>query len=348
MHRLLFLSLAISLHLILLDCPLALALPESDLSIVREGIRNLPKFSTAHRFTGRGGLSIHSLEFTFSANAQGPVVVIVPGRGESSGKYFETAYDLGQGGVSSVFVIDHRGQGFSGRMLPDPQKGHVEDFADYTADLSRWIDEIVLPRSSGRRIVLVAHSMGGAITAKYLASISGTPLSMRFSALLLSSPMFGISWAGSWLERLAEASCKNRSPTCNSYVQGTGPYDPTKDTFEANLWTSSLVRFRINREFYATYPDTIVTGPTWGWLRQALLAMKSLRAQRNLAMPFPIFLFSAGADRIVDNAEEALFCQAQADCTFETLPNAQHSLLEEKDEWRSRVIEKILLLAKPN
>ncbi|MCT6568541.1 alpha/beta fold hydrolase, partial [Staphylococcus aureus] len=44
------------------------------------------------------------------------MVVVVPGRIESYVKYPEVAYDLFQQGYD-VIVLDHRGQGRSGRIL---------------------------------------------------------------------------------------------------------------------------------------------------------------------------------------------------------------------------------------
>jgi len=49
-------------------------------------------------------------------------VVISNGRTESYIKYKELAYDLGQQGYS-VYIHDHRGQGFSGRMTKKPPNG---------------------------------------------------------------------------------------------------------------------------------------------------------------------------------------------------------------------------------
>ena len=36
----------------------------------------------------------------------------------------------------SVYIHDHRGQGFSARMLDDPQKGYVYNFGDYVTDFT--------------------------------------------------------------------------------------------------------------------------------------------------------------------------------------------------------------------
>ena len=61
-------------------------------------------------------------------------IVISNGRTESMAGYPELIWDLHQQGYS-VYILDHRGQGFSTRLLPDPQKSYVEKFEDYVDDL---------------------------------------------------------------------------------------------------------------------------------------------------------------------------------------------------------------------
>ncbi len=71
----------------------------------------------------------------FRAQHHDRVVVICPGRIESYVKYAELAYDLFHLGFD-VLIIDHRGQGRSGRLLADPHLGHVNRFNDYVDDLA--------------------------------------------------------------------------------------------------------------------------------------------------------------------------------------------------------------------
>ena len=66
-------------------------------------------------------------------------IVLVTGRTESYLKYQELAFDLHQQGYN-IFIIDHRGQGLSERLLKDNQKGYVKNFDDYAHDLKQFID----------------------------------------------------------------------------------------------------------------------------------------------------------------------------------------------------------------
>jgi lysophospholipase len=71
-------------------------------------------------------------------------VCVFPGRAEMIEKYFEVVSELRARGFA-VAVLDWRGQGGSTRMLADPRKGHVEDFAEYQIDLDAFMKQIVLP-----------------------------------------------------------------------------------------------------------------------------------------------------------------------------------------------------------
>src|SRR5690554_467165 len=95
------------------------------------------------------------------------VVFICPGRIEAALKYQETVYQLAQENYA-VVVVDHRGQGFSDRLSDNPHHGHIDQFQDFVDDLDAVIQHATqyvaeLPQ------YLLAHSMGGAIAALYLA-----------------------------------------------------------------------------------------------------------------------------------------------------------------------------------
>ncbi len=71
------------------------------------------------KFLGIDNIPIRYVQFLNSQHEK--VIVISPGRSESYVKYLEVAYDFYHLNFD-VVVIDHRGQGRSGRVLSDPQK----------------------------------------------------------------------------------------------------------------------------------------------------------------------------------------------------------------------------------
>lgn len=95
-------------------------------------------------------------------------ILLLPGRGEGSFEYYETAMDFIDRGFGPIYVLDHRGQGLSPRFLADPHKGHVERFEDYVDDAMEFVgvvraDLADLGAGAEPALYLTSNSMGGAI-----------------------------------------------------------------------------------------------------------------------------------------------------------------------------------------
>ncbi|MEU3337033.1 lysophospholipase [Streptomyces sp. NPDC006668] len=107
------------------------------------------------------------------------LALIAHGYGEHIGRYEEPAGVLGRHGAA-VFGPDHLGHGKSAgeRVL-------VEDFEDVVGDLHA-VAELARGAHPGLPLVLVGHSMGGLIAARY-AQRYGDEL----AALVLSGPVIG-------------------------------------------------------------------------------------------------------------------------------------------------------------
>lgn len=108
-------------------------------------------------FIGKGDIEVHYAWCI--PNTPRATIVISSGRIESYLKYKELVFDLYQNGFA-VFILDHRGQGLSGRMTHDPQHGYVADFDDYVDDLVYFTQKIVIPKQQGS-LQLLCHSMAG-------------------------------------------------------------------------------------------------------------------------------------------------------------------------------------------
>ena len=80
-------------------------------------------------------------------------------------------------------------------MLADKEKGYVDQFDDYVADLKQFHDEVIAQDKPAA--VLLAHSMG-AISARYLERWPND-----IQAAVLSLPMMGINLGGlpKWLAK---------------------------------------------------------------------------------------------------------------------------------------------------
>ncbi len=93
-------------------------------------------------------------------DAPSHVVPLAHGYGEHIGRYERLADALvGTGAV--VYAVDHVGHGNS-----EGERVLVEDFEDVVADLHQ-LDETARREHPGRPVVLLGHSMGGLIGARY-------------------------------------------------------------------------------------------------------------------------------------------------------------------------------------
>lgn len=276
----------------------------------------------------------------FSAPQHERLVTIFPGRIESYVKYGEVAYDLYHAGYD-VLMMDHRGQGRSGRLLEDRHRGHVRRFGDYADDVQCLWRREVEPRGYARRFAL-AHSMGGAVLTQFLAR---SP--QAFDAAALCAPMFGIRLPlpGWVVWRIVDGA--ERYPALrDAYAAGTGQWRPLP--YVVNVLTHSRERYRRNVRFYADYPELRVGGPTYHWLREALIACRRMPALA-ADITTPLLLLQAQDDLVVDNRGQDAFCQALAaagrSCVGgapQVIAGARHEMLFEKDAIRAQVFDFIL------
>ncbi len=263
-----------------------------------------------------------------------------PGRIESYVKYAELAYDLFHLGFD-VLIIDHRGQGRSGRLLADPHLGHVNRFNDYVDDLAAFWQQEVQPGPWRKRYIL-AHSMGGAISTLFLQRHPGV-----CDAIALTAPMFGIvirmpSFMARQILNWAEAHPRFR----DGYAIGTGRWRALP--FAINVLTHSRQRYRRNLRFYADDPTIRVGGPTYHWVRESILAGEQVLAGAGDDAT-PTLLLQAEEERVVDNRMHDRFCELRTAAGHPVeggrplvIKGAYHEILFEKDAMRSVALHAIV------
>lgn len=128
---------------------------------------------------------------TREAAAPTHVVLLAHGYGEHTGRYDHVAAALVDAGAS-VHAVDHVGHGRS-----DGDRVVVHDFERVVDDL-HLVDRQARAQHPGLPVVLVGHSMGGLIAARY-AQRYGDSL----AAVVLSGPLVG-EWGGAALLDLPE------------------------------------------------------------------------------------------------------------------------------------------------
>jgi len=272
-------------------------------------------------------------------------LVISSGRSESYLKYKELAFDLSRHGYS-IFLIDHRGQGLSQRLLANPHKGHIESFQYYVDDLNNFIDNIVTPHCQGNKPYLLAHSMGGAIAARYLQDFPN-----KIQATVLSSPMFAFN-SGSIPNFIAELVLAV-SAKLNQWFDDTpwyflGHKGFTHNEFSDNTLMHSPIRYQLFAELYNTTPEIQLGGVTVQWLTESQKALEKISNNID-KITSPTLVLQAGQDKIIDNPAQNAFCQQLHQLHPMSCPNgkpllisdAYHELFFESDTYRNQALKAV-------
>lgn len=311
-------------------------------------------------------------------NEQRGAVVVVPGFTEGLTMYQEVIHDLVRNGYS-VYIHDHRGQGFSSRLLQgDAQadKGHVDRFDRLVTDLEAFVGRVRQARAADpvkahRPLFLLAHSMGGAVVALHLARRGGdTP----FAAAALVTPMFEPTVAPRdsprWTDQRLRQWCHSgafglpfSAPWLSAKrVRGDGfaadlaAFEALPDPATAAL-THSVARHRmrwLNRAARCEgadcgHGDARVAGPTLQWVDQACAGSDEARGPGAARIAVPVLLLQGGEDVVVEPEAQQVFCDhvnaagsAGGHCTGLRLPEARHGLLLEVDRLRQPALVRVL------
>ena len=128
-------------------------------------------------------------------------IAVVHGYGEHSGRYERLARRLVPLGYS-VYACDLRGHGLS-----PGRRGHIERFSEYLLDTAGFL-RLVRTQERDRPLILLGHSLGGLIAARYAqdpaVDLPGMVLSSPFLRLKLPVPAWK-TVAASALSRFAPA-----------------------------------------------------------------------------------------------------------------------------------------------
>ena len=200
-------------------------------------------------------------------------IVISHGFCEFAEKYREVIYYFLQNGYS-VYVPEHRGHGYSDRIVVDGEKVHVEDYEQYVQDLHFFVKNVV--ELTEKRRILFCHSMGGAIGVRYLEEFP-----LTFDAAILSAPMLGMNTGKypKWLAKVtADFFCAIGKGT--KYAAGQSGFSD-KPSFETSSCVSRerymyIYNMRLRNINYQTY------GGTYVWVKAGFKVIRKLRKRKNI------------------------------------------------------------------
>jgi alpha-beta hydrolase superfamily lysophospholipase len=139
-------------------------------------------------FLDRTPLHLLSAGNSASARAQ---VVLVHGHGEHIGRYSALIQSLAQAGFA-VTAYDQRGHGQSGGA-----RGSVPHADALLGDLASIIDHVREgPAARALPLVLLGHSMGGAVVGRFVAealAVQPAPWHRPVQAMVVSSPAWAVN-----------------------------------------------------------------------------------------------------------------------------------------------------------
>ena len=250
-------------------------------------------------FAAKDGLRIH-YEMYVRPDSRGGVV-ISHGFTESAEKFREVVYRFYAEGYS-VFVIDHRGHGQSGRLVEPWFLTHVDNFADYVEDFEQFVDNVAAPRCEGRPLYLFGHSMGGAIAALALMRRPE-----RYARAVLNAPMIQARTNGIPL-RLAQVMGRVLCAVGMSRRVMFGfakEFDPD-ERFETSC-SANVERFRYYQAKRRAVPHLRNCSPTIGWVRNAMDVTDVLLDPAGAgAVSCPVLLLQAETDgSVINEAQDA-------------------------------------------
>ena len=256
-------------------------------------------------------------------------IVISTGRTEGMVKYPELLYDLNNNGYS-VYIYDHRGQGFSQRMTIDSQLGHVKDFFNYVKDLKYFVDNIV---KHDKKLFLLSHSMGGQVATLYAQAYTDD-----FDAIVLSSPMHQPKLLSALTTEFLCDTVEYMLDDSPKYIIGKFYFDFADNRFLFNVLTHSRLRFSIMNESYELNPETKIGWTSVNWvLESCKVSPLALKHADNIKVP--VLLIQAGNDYLVNLKPHEKFCKNMGSlCKIITIDDAYHELFFEKDIYRNKAL----------
>lgn len=278
------------------------------------------------------GKRLRYARFAAEARPLRGTVVILTGRNECIEKYFETIRDLSARGFGTA-MFDLRGQGGSDRLIRRTDRGYIDSFDDYVADIDPFMRQIVLPDCRGPYYML-AHSTGGLI-----AMLAAPILLNRIERIVLSAPLLtltGLPFSMRTLRRVANTLC---AVGLGSAVIGAKRRTSDPTPFDGNKVTTDPARYARNVEIFRRHPELGSGSPTAAWLRAACLAVdRACDPAFMRSLEVPMLFVAAGNDEVVSTPLIEQYTRRVRSASLVTIDGARHELLQESDLYREQFL----------
>jgi lysophospholipase len=283
-------------------------------------------------FSGVSGINICFHEIIRGGQ---DALVMLPGRTEPYLKYSELIFDLDELGYD-FFLLDHRGQGLSGRMLKDNHKGHVKDFDHYIEDLNTFL-ELKKLKEKYRNVYLVAHSMGAAVALWHHIKKGA-----YFDKMVLSAPMVEIITGAAYPNHVEKfMQIQKFIGNSSEYSIGSGPGELNMP-YENNPVTRCPSRFEMARKLEIENNNLVMGGTTNQWVLESLKVGEKIYKNKEKLKKLPILMFQAGKDTYSKMKRQNRICESIDTCRKVYIPDSYHELFHERDMIRDKVIDETI------
>ncbi len=288
------------------------------------------------KFTMRDGWPVRLASAPALTEESRGTILWLGGRGDFIEKYLETIAYWRRAGWA-VVAFDWRGQGGSGRLIPESDTGHIEDFAIWIDDLAEIWRTSVLPHSGPH--VAIGHSMGGHLLLRAIAERRIAP-----HAGVLVAPMLGFETPPlpvplvAAIVRCAVAIGFGRH---RAWPANERPALPNASR-QAFL-THDRDRYADEAWWRAEAPDLALGPPSLSWLRAAHQSTKRLFAKTvPESVSLPLLLMGTHADQLVSPRAIVAMAARLPNATLKMFGDeAAHELLREADSLRNSVLGEI-------
>jgi lysophospholipase len=216
-------------------------------------------------------------------------VVVVPGRGDSLELREDVAARLAERGLTTV-LVEHAGQGGSGRLGRHPDAVHIGDFRVHL-DAA---DRATARAAQDGQVFVLAHSMGGLVAAHLLARHPG-----RVAGAVLTAPMWGFAGPVPLPVVRALAAAMTGLGRGREFAAGERPWDLAGCLA---MRTDDPERRALLAGFAERHRELVRGGSTWGWTAAAARAVAELPRLPLEAVATPVTVVAARGDRTVSGA----------------------------------------------
>ncbi len=296
-------------------------------------------------------------------------LVISHGTGESSIRYAEVVYDLLKNKLPySIFIINHRGHGYSDRLLGkykqwdskwdvfnvmqedilEYRKIYVNEFDDYVKDFAQFVS-IVKEKHGYEKITALGHSLGGGVVTRY-AELNPKEL----DKMILSAPLHSViglfgadnnDYVSKAIISLGDTfSHKGYSLGAKSFNHFVTTYDTEEN--DLNHYTTSHNRFFMKKFIGQEFPDTSLGGISWAFADALYEGVKDIRRDAG-NIKIPTLIFQTQYDAYVHPSGQNTVCEAinatnSKLCKIKFVKDSKHEVFLERDIVRNEVMDDVM------